>query len=89
MTFLTLQTIQYCAAHCSGKLCRYQFGQLLSPLGTPGLLHGNVCSVPGLLHNRKCPGARPINDDVFGAGHLHQQAFKHENCCHSHLGFKN
>ena len=50
------------------------------PPGTPGLLHQNVCPAPGLLHNRKCPGAGPINDDVPGAGHLHQLAFKHENC---------
>ena len=42
------------------------------PPGTPGLLHQNVCPAPGLLHNRKCPGAGPINDDVPGAGHLHQ-----------------
>ena len=46
------------------------------PLGTPGLLHRNVCPAPGLLHNRKCPGAGPINDDVPGAGHLHQ----HKGC---------
>ena len=56
--------------------------------GTPGLLHQNVCPAPGLLHNRKCTGAGPINDDVPGAGHLHQLAFKHENCQHSHLGLK-
>ena len=54
------------------KLCRYQFDRLPSPPGTPGLLHQNVCPAPGLLHNRKCPGAGPINDDVPGAGHLHQ-----------------
>ena len=50
------------------------------PPGTPGLLHRNVCPAPGLLHNRKCPGGGPKNDDVPGAGHLHQLAFKHENC---------
>ena len=50
------------------------------PPGTPGLLHRNVCPAPGLLHNRKCPGGGPINDDVPGVGHLHQLAFKHENC---------
>ena len=50
------------------------------PPGTPGLLHQNVCPAPGILHNRKCPGAGPINDDVPGAGHLHQLVFKHENC---------
>ena len=54
------------------------------PPGTPGLLHQNVCPAPGLLHNRKCPGAGPINDDVPGAGHLHQ----HKECYHSHLGLK-
>ena len=42
------------------------------PPGNPGLLHRNVCPAPGLLHNRKCPGAGQINDDVPGAGHLHQ-----------------
>ena len=57
-------------------LCRYQFDRLSSPPGTPGLLHQNVCPAPGLLHNRKCPGAGPINDDVPGAGHLHQ----HKEC---------
>ena len=41
-----------------------------------GLLHRNVCPAQGLLHNRKCPGAGPINDDVPGAGHLHQ----HKEC---------
>ena len=61
-------------------LCRYQFDQLPSPLGTPGLLHQNVCPAPGLLHYRKCPGAGSIKDDVPGAEHLHQLAFKHENC---------
>ena len=30
------------------------------------------------------PGAEPINDDVPGAGHLHQ----HKECQHSHLGLK-
>ena len=50
------------------------------PPGTPGLLHRNVCPAPGLLHNRKCPGAGPIKDDVPGAGHLYQLAFKHEHC---------
>ena len=61
-------------------LCRYQFDRLPSPPGTPGLLHQNVCPAPGILHNRKCPGARPINDVVPGAGNLHQQTLKHENC---------
>ena len=50
------------------------------PPGTPGLLQQNVCPAPGLLHNRKCPGAGPIKDDVPGAGHLYQLAFKHEHC---------
>ena len=48
--------------------------------GTPGLLHRNVCPAPGLLHNRKCLGARPIKDNVPGARHLYQLAFKHEHC---------
>ena len=64
----------------TGVLCRYQFDRLPSPPGTPGLLHRNVCPAPGLLHNRKCPGAGPMKDDVPGAGHLYQLAFKHENC---------
>ena len=55
---------------------------------TTGLLHRNVCPAPGLLHNRKCQGAGPINDDVPGAGHLYQLAFKHENRQHSYLGLK-
>ena len=55
-------------------LCRYEFDRLPSPPPR------NVCPAPGLLHNRKCPGAGPIKDDVPGAGHLHQLAFKHENC---------
>ena len=42
--------------------------------GTQGLLHQNVCPAPGLLHSRKCLGDGPINDDVPGAGHLHQLA---------------
>ena len=50
------------------------------PPGIPGLLHQNVCPSPGLLHNRKFPGARPINDVVPGADHLHQLTLKHENC---------
>ena len=50
------------------------------PLGTLGLLHQNVCPALGLLHNRKCLGAGPIKDDVPGARHLYQLAFKHENC---------
>ena len=70
----------------SFTLCRYQFDRLPSPPGTPGLLHRNVCPAPGLSHNRQCPGGEPMNDDVPGAGHLHQLAFKHENCQHNHLG---
>ena len=49
------------------------------PPGHPGAFAPNVCPAPGLLHNRKCPGAGPINDDVPGAGLLHQLAFKPEN----------
>ena len=52
----------------------------IPPPDTMGLLHQNVCPAPGLLNNRKCPGAMPIKDDVAGAGHWHQLAFKHENC---------
>ena len=46
------------------------------PLGSKRFLH------------RKCPGAGPANDDVPGAGHFHELAFKHENCQHNHLGLK-
>ena len=49
------------------------------PPGTQRLAHQNVCPAPGLLHNRNFPGAGPINDDVPGAGHLYQLAFKHES----------
>ena len=63
-------------ARMSHQLCRYQFDWLPSPPGTPRLLHQNVCPAPGLLQNRKCPGAGRINDDVPGAGHLHQ----HKEC---------
>ena len=50
------------------------------PAGTMGLLHRNVRPAPGLLHNRQRPGAGPVAQVVPGAGHLHQPAFKHENC---------
>ena len=42
----------------------------------------------GLSHNRKCWGGGPINDNVLGTGHLHQLAFKHKNCLHSHLALQ-
>ena len=47
--------------------------------GTPGLLQRNVCPAPGLLHTGNAGGGG-LNDAVPGAGHLHQLAFKHENC---------
>ena len=56
------------------------------PPGHPGGFAPKCVPAPGLLHNGKCPGAGPINDDVSGAGHLHQLVFKQENCQHSHLG---
>ena len=59
------------------------------PPGIPGLLHRNVCPAPGLFHNRKCPGLGPINDDVPGAGHLYQLAFKHEKLLTQSSGLKN
>ena len=43
---------------------------------------------PGAFALQKMPRARPIKDDVPGAGHLHQLAFKDENCWHSYLGLK-
>ena len=42
------------------------------PPGHPGAFAPKCVPSPGLLHNRKCPGAGLINDDVPGAGHLHQ-----------------
>ena len=70
------------------ELCRYQFDWLPSPLGTPTLLRQNVCPALGLLHNRKCPGVGPLNDDVPGAGHLHQLAYKHESLLTQSSGLK-
>ena len=35
---------------------------------------------PGAFAQQKMPGGGPKNDDVPGAGHLHQLAFKHGNC---------
>ena len=52
---------------------------ILSPPPPPQAFALKCVPSPGLLHNRKCPGAGPINDDVPGAGHLQQLAFKHEN----------
>ena len=54
------------------------------PRGTPGLLHRNVCPAAGFCTTENARGG-PKNDDVPGAGHLHQLAFKHENCSHCHL----
>ena len=58
------------------------------PLGHPGPFAPKCVPSPRALQNRKCSGAGPINDDVPCTGHLHQLAFKHENCQHSHLGLK-
>ena len=46
----------------------------------PGAFAPKCVPSPGLLHNRKCPGAGPMKDDVPGAGHLYQLAFKQDNC---------
>ena len=66
--------LQHTVARLS--LCRYQFDRLRSPPPPPprhpGAVAPKCVPAPGLLHNRKCPGAGPINDDVPGAGHLHQ-----------------
>ena len=43
---------------------------------------------PRAFAQQKMPGAGPINDDVPGAEHLYQLAFKHENHQHSYLGLK-
>ena len=58
------------------------------PRASRGFCTEMCAQPPGLLHNRKCPGAGPINDDVPGAGHLYQLAFKHKNRLHSYLGLK-
>ena len=52
------------------KYCSYQFDPF-SPKCVPS---------SGTFAQQKMPRAGPINDDVPGAGHLHQLAFKHENC---------
>ena len=35
---------------------------------------------PRAFAQQTMPGGRAMNDDVPGAGHLHQLALKHENC---------
>ena len=56
------------------------------PPGHPGAFAPKCVPSPRAFAQQKMPGS--INDDVPGAGHLHQLAFKHENFKHSHLGLK-
>ena len=55
----------------------------------PRGFYTEMCAGPRAFVQQKMPGAGPINEDVPGVGHLHQLAFKHESCQHSHLGLKN
>ena len=50
------------------------------PPGHPGAFAPKRVPSPRAFAQQKMPGAGQINDDVPGAGHLHQLAFKHENC---------
>ena len=61
-------------------LCRYQFDRLPSPPGHPRAFAPKCVPSPRAFALQKMPWVGPIKDDVPGAGHLHQLAFKHENC---------
>ena len=50
------------------------------PPPPPGAFAPKCVPSPRAFAQRKCPEAGPINDDVPGAGHLHQLDLKHENC---------
>ena len=50
------------------------------PPGHPGAFAPKCVPSPGAFAKQKMPGGGPKNDDVPGAGHLHQLSFKHENC---------
>ena len=45
----------------------------------PGAFAPKCVPSPSAFAQQKMPGGGPIKDDVPGAGHLHQLAFKHEN----------
>ena len=62
----------------SQDLCRYQLDWLPSPQAPRGFCT-KMCPSPRAFAQWKMSGEGPINDDVPGAGHLHQLAFKHEN----------
>ena len=46
----------------------------------PGAFAPKYVPRPGAFVQQKMPGAGPIKDDVPGAGHMYQLAFKHEHC---------
>ena len=50
------------------------------PPGHSGAFAPKCVPSPWAFAQQTMPGVGPINDDVPGAGHLHQLAFKHENC---------
>ena len=50
------------------------------PPGHPGAFAPKCVPSPRAFAQQKMAGAGPIKDDILGAGHLHQLAFKHENC---------
>ena len=50
------------------------------PTGHPKAFALKCVPSPRAFAQQKVPGGGPINDDVPGAGHLHQLAFRHENC---------
>ena len=56
------------------------------PLGLPEAFALKCVPSPSAFAQQKMPG--PINDDVPGAAHLYQLAFKHKNRQHNYLGLK-
>ena len=55
----------------------------------PGAFAPKCVPSPRAFAQQKMPGVGPINDDVPGAGHLHQLAFKHEKLLTQSSGLKN
>ena len=49
------------------------------PPGHPWAFALKCVLSPKAFAQQKMPGARPITDDVPGAAHLHQLAYRHEN----------